>query len=323
MISPIADDLQRFGPDAPGTSETLGEAEARGYVRGVLRRHQENFAVATRLLPRHLRDDFAAVYAFCRWADDLGDDPALRGRHLDLLAWWRDELHACFAGEPRHPVFLALRPTVEKHDLPRRPFDDLIDAFVQDQSVTRYETWDQLLGYCRRSADPVGRLVLRMWSVRDDEADALADATCTALQLTNFWQDVRRDILERDRVYLPREIASAHGLDLDTLVELTRRDAAAQAGSGDGFREQLPHFRGAVREAVGRTWPLFERGRALWVRVPRRQRVDLRLFTLGGEAVLRRIERRDYDTWTARPRVGRWARAGLVLRAVSGVAAGG
>ncbi|MEM6855841.1 MAG: squalene/phytoene synthase family protein, partial [Planctomycetota bacterium] len=143
MPRPILRELDTFGPDR---CDAMTVVQARQYTREITKANRENFSVASRLLPRELRDDFHAVYAFCRWADDLGDAPGIADdpqRALGLLAWWRDELDRCFAGSPRHPVFVALGPTIEKHDLPRQPFADLIDAFVQDQTVNRYATWDQ------------------------------------------------------------------------------------------------------------------------------------------------------------------------------------
>ncbi len=208
-VNPI-DQLSVYGP---GKCQSLpgGVDEARNWCRRLAHGRYENFSVLSALVPHDLRDDFAAVYAFCRWADDLGDEVGDTNRSLELLAWWRSELQLCFEGRPRHPVFLALQPTIEKHDLPIEPFDALIRAFEQDQSVTRYETWRQVLDYCTRSADPVGRLVLMVCGERrDDETFALSDKICTALQLTNHWQDVKRDILERDRIYIPREFYDPH-----------------------------------------------------------------------------------------------------------------
>lgn len=350
MPRPILRELDTFGPDR---CDPLSVAEARAYTRDITRANRENFSVASRMLPQALREDFHAVYAFCRWADDLGDAPPAPGnldkasgsqgratqdptRSLELLAWWREELAACYAGRPRHPVFVALAPTIETHDLPQQPFADLIDAFVQDQTVNRYETWDQLLDYCQRSANPVGRLVLRLYGERSDTSDELADATCTALQLTNFWQDVRRDILERNRVYLPAEIAATHGLEIEAMVRLTKLDDAVRcracgsgvlagaglsdaiSGGGGGLGELMPAYRATLHAVVQKTWPLFDEGRDLWPRIEPRFRGDLKLFTLGGEAVLRKIERRSYDTWTQRPRIGKLTKAKLVLRVAAG-----
>jgi len=204
-MSAVLEQLDTFGPQR---CEQLTYEQADEYTRRLARTQYENFTVVSWLLPVRLRADFQHVYAFCRWADDLGDETGDTDRSHELLAWWRDELTACYQGDPRHPVFVALAPTIEQHDIPRKPFDDLIDAFVQDQTVTRYDTWDQAIDYCTRSADPVGRLVLYLCGYRDAQRQQFSDATCTALQLINFWQDVRRDIIERDRVYVPRDIAS-------------------------------------------------------------------------------------------------------------------
>ncbi|MEX0885419.1 MAG: squalene synthase HpnC [Phycisphaeraceae bacterium] len=324
MASIVLDQLATFGPHH---CRQLDRAQADRYTAALTRAHGENFTVVSWLLPRRLRADFRHVYAFCRWADDLGDETGDTARSLELLAWWRDELARCYAGRPRHPVFVALEPTIERHDIPRKPFDDLIDAFVQDQQVTRYDTFEQVLDYCTRSADPVGRLVLYLCGHHDAERQRLSDATCTALQLANFWQDVRRDIVERDRVYLPADVAHRHGLHVGMMVNAVRLDAdpanaacgsCASAGPGAGMRAMLPAYRGAIRELVRRTWPLFERGRGLWPLVEPGIRTDIKLFTLGGEAVLRRIERINYETLLRRPRIGRATKAALLVRALAG-----
>ncbi|MAE66531.1 MAG: squalene synthase HpnC [Phycisphaeraceae bacterium] len=300
-------------------------AQAADYTRRLTRTHYENFTVVSWLLPRDLKDDFRHVYAFCRWADDLGDEVGDPERSRELLGWWRRELDACYDGRPRHPVFVALRSTIERRDIPRRPFDDLIDAFVQDQEVRRYDTWDQVLDYCTRSANPVGRLVLYLCGHRDERRQRLSDATCTALQLANFWQDVRRDVLERDRIYISRDVAEEHDLDLEQMAlqvrhdESRRQDGAARGGGpapdANGAAALLPPFRATVRAVVDRTWPLFRDGRRLLPLVRRDVRMDIRLFTLGGESILRKIERRGYDTFHGRPSLGKPARLALMVRA--------
>ena len=325
MGSAILDQLDTYGPDH---CEALSYEDAAAYTRRLARSHYENFTVVSWLLPRHLRDDFRHVYSFCRWADDLGDETGDPQRSLQLLAWWRRELDACYEDCPRHPVFVALNRTIRRHDIPREPFDHLIDAFEQDQRVNRYDTWQQVLDYCRRSADPVGRLVLYLCGYRDSERQQLADATCTALQLANFWQDVRRDILERDRVYIPHDVAAAHGLDIPLMVEAVRASAAGDGscescGSGRGLplagmRVIRPAFCATMKDLVERTQGLFEQGRGLWPLVDPAVRTDIKLFTLGGEAVLRRIRRMGYDTLEHRPTLGRWTRLGLLLRAMFG-----
>ncbi|MEM9789515.1 MAG: squalene synthase HpnC [Planctomycetota bacterium] len=308
----IENELRQFGPgvDHPPVSPEAADA----YVRRLALGHYENFSVLSWFVPRELRGDFAAVYAFCRWADDLGDElgdgPEDRARGVELLGWWQAELEACFAGRTRHPVYVALARTVERHRLPIEPFADLVDAFVQDQRVTRYATWEQVVDYCRRSADPVGRIVLRLWGHHDAELDRLSDRTCTALQLVNFWQDVRRDIVERDRVYLPADLAAAHGLNLEAM--------AADVRAGRPTDPHEPAARAAIRDACERTAPLFAEGRTLLDRVEPRHRPTLELFSLGGEAVMHAIERQRYDTLRHRPALGKPAKLCLLGRALIG-----
>ena len=310
----ILDQLDTFGPQR---CRQLTYPQADAYTRKLARSHYENFTVASWLLPRRLRAGFRHVYCFCRWADDLADEAGDPARALELLDWWRDELDRCYAGRPRHPVFVALSPTIERSELERRPFDDVLDAFVQDQRVTRYETFAQVLDYCTRSANPVGRLVLQLCGYRDDQRRQLSDATCTALQLTNFWQDVRRDIVERDRVYLPRDVAEAHGLDIDLMVEAVRTSAAGAAAAA-GMSAIATPCRAALRDLVGRTASLFAQGRALWPLLSPDVRPDVKLFTRGGESVLRLIRGQGYDTLERRPRLGVSTKAGLILRAAWG-----
>lgn len=324
MASTILNELETFGPER---CKQLDYGQAVDYTRRLARSHYENFSVVGWLLPRRLRDDFRNVYAFCRWADDLADESGDPNRNLQLLDWWRCELDACYDQRPRHPVFIALGPTIQKHDIPRKPFDDLIDAFQQDQTVNRYQSWDQVLDYCTRSAEPVGRIVLYLCGYRDEQRQRLSDATCTALQLTNFWQDVRRDILERDRVYVPSLIASQHSLDIETMVNAVRIDADAEpcescvrSGSvgSAGMRAIRPAFRSTLKELVKRTWPLFECGRRLWPMVAPDVRLDIELFTRGGESILKMIQRQQCDTLQRRPKLGRSRKITLLVRALIG-----
>ena len=189
-----------------------GPADAERRTRQLAHSHYENFSVVSLLLPRALRQDFCNIYAFCRVADDLGDELGDRDASAAALASLREKLLACHAGDADAVLFVALRETLRRHAIPPEPFLDLIDAFEQDQRVTRYATYAELLDYCRRSANPVGRLVLYLSGYGDAERQRLSDATCTALQLANFWQDVRRDLLDRDRVYLPAEDMARFGV---------------------------------------------------------------------------------------------------------------
>jgi squalene synthase HpnC len=277
--------------------------EARDYTRWLATHHYENFHVVSFLLPRRLHQDFYNVYAYCRSADDLGDETGDRAESLRLLEWWRAELDALYRGRATHPVFVALLTTVERYGIPREPFSDLIDAFVQDQTVTRYRTWEELFGYCRRSANPVGRLVLYLCGYRDAERQRLSDATCTALQLANFWQDVAVDLL-KDRVYLPLEVLDRHGY---TVEELFARRAA-------------PAFRAAMRDAVAQARALFLEGLPLVRMVNPRLALDLDLFSRGGMRVLDKIERCGYDVLAARPAISKAERVRLLLASLARLA---
>lgn len=285
------------------------------YTRGLAGGHYENFHVVSRVLPRRLRDDFSSVYAFCRWADDLGDETGDPAESLRLLEWWQRELEECFAGRPRHPVFAALREAAQRHGLPIKPFADLIDAFKQDQRVVRYETWEEVLDYCTRSANPVGRLVLMMCGYRDEERLALSDQTCSALQLVNFWQDVRRDILERGRVYVPMETARRNGLEVERMVECVMQDKTPNEAMKKAYRPTLV-------ELCDKTEPMFAEGRRLWRMVSRDVRPAMQLFTLGGEAVLKKIRGCDYGTLERRPKLGRWDKMRLMVRVLAAIKLG-
>jgi squalene synthase HpnC len=302
MPSIVLQQLDRFGPNH---CEQLTPHEAAAYAHDLATSHYENFTVTSRLLPRRLRPHFAAVYAFCRWADDLGDEVGNTRKSLELLDWWRDELTRCYAGQPRHPVFVAMEPTIRQFDIPSTPFENLIDAFVQDQTVLRYETWDQVVDYCTRSADPVGRLVLYMCGHADAQRQQLSDRTCTALQLVNFWQDIRRDIVERDRIYIPAEVLTTHGLSHEDLVAHVKGEKTCDASP-------------VVRELVERTWPLFGEGRQLWPLLAGDVRPSVKLFTLGGEAVMRSIEHIDYQTLDQRPSLSKATKLRLMAGAMWG-----
>jgi len=274
--------------------------EARAYTRWLATHHYENFHVVSLLLPKRLHQDFYNVYSFCRWADDLGDEIGDTAESLRLLAWWRGELQAMCAGQARHPVFVALAGTVREFSLPVTLFDDLIKAFEQDQTITRYRNFEELFQYCRYSANPVGRLVLGLCGYRDAERQVLSDATCTALQLANFWQDVIVD-LKKDRVYLPLDLLEAHGYPLEALFA----------------RKFDQRFRAALREAVNVTRDLFVKGLPLADSVDRRLAIDLELFSRGGLRVLEKIERQDYDVLGSRPAISKVERVALLLSALT------
>ncbi len=278
-------------------------AEARDYTRWLATHHYENFHVVSFLLPKRLHQDFYNVYAYCRWADDLGDEMGDRAESLRLLDWWRTELDAMYRGHATHPVFVALLDTVREHQIPHQPFADLIQAFVQDQTVTRYRNWDEVLAYCRYSANPVGRLVLYLCGYSDEERQRLADATCTALQLANFWQDVTVD-LQKDRIYIPLDVMERHGYTVEELFA----------------RRFTPAFREVMRELVEKARGLFLEGAPLVGRLDRRMALDIDLFNRGGMSVLRKIERQGYNVLAARPAISKAERVGLLLGSLVRVA---
>jgi squalene synthase HpnC/squalene synthase HpnD len=281
MQTPAELEIAR-GMPLPGCSVT----EAQRYTRRLATHHYENFNVVSWLLPRRQRQNFYDLYAYCRWADDLGDEVADPSRALELLDGWDQELRTCYAGNPSHPVFVALRQTIRACNIPIGPFSDLLVAFRQDQTVRRYPTWNGVLDYCRYSANPVGRLVLYLCGYRDAERHQFSDATCTALQLANFWQDVGRD-LDKGRIYIPLEALAAHGLTEDDIV--ARR-----------FDERYVSL---MKELIARTRDLFEEGMPLAERVDSTLRVDIEMFSRGGLAVLDSIEAIGYNTLQHRPSI--------------------
>ncbi|MCC7494155.1 MAG: squalene synthase HpnC [Fimbriimonadaceae bacterium] len=287
-------DLARTTPASP--------VAARQFCAQLTRQHYENFTVVSWFLPGPLRQHFANVYAYCRVSDDLADEVSAPDEALRLLAAWREGLHAMYAGQATHPVFVALQETVDAFEIPQQPFDDLLDAFVQDRHQSRYQTWEQVLDYCTRSANPVGRLVLYLGGYRDPERQGLSDCTCTALQLANFWQDVRRDWVERERVYLPQEDLDQYGVSLDQI-------AAGRC---------TPQYRELLRWECARTYELFRAGLPLLETLDRRLRRDVTLFSAGGWSILDRIARQDYDTLSRRPALGKVGKVALMLRVLTG-----
>ena len=273
---------------------------ARAFCRAVAARHYENFPVVSLLVPRRLRQDFANVYAFARWSDDLADESRDAEEASARLAAWRRGLEACFRGCPEHPVYVALAETVERARLPIEPFRDLLDAFEQDQCTTRYATRASLVDYCRRSADPVGRIVLALDGCRDPESMLLSDSICTGLQLVNFGQDLRRDRLA-GRVYAPAEDLDRHGVSPEDL-------AAPVASAG---------VRDLTRALVGWARECFDAGSGLTTRAPRSLRPAISAFLGGGRAIADAIERQGWDTLSRRPVVGPWTKTKLL----AGVAA--
>lgn len=277
--------------------------------------HYENFSVISRLLPREHEMDFAAVYAFCRTADDAADERGDKDISLTELAEMHRQVDRCAAGQPVDgPYFPALSVVMQRHAVPAELFHRLLSAFERDQHQSRYETWDDLLTYCTGSADPVGRIVLLITghgiNPEIGEMFRLSDCTCTALQLANFWQDVVRDLLERDRIYLPQQIMREYGVT-ETAIRQMIEKQRADVG-----------FAALEQDLLARTRPLFNEGKGLWPYLQPRIKPAIQLFTAGGEAILHAIERQRYDVVVRRPAISRWRKASLAARAWIGLRLG-
>jgi squalene synthase HpnC len=280
----------------PARAPSLPDAYA--YCERLARTHYENFSVATWFLPKRLRQHFFNVYAYCRISDDLGDETGDTAASLELLDEWETELDACYTGSPRHPVFVALAGTVREFDIPKHEFSDLLRAFRQDQTVTRYESFEDLLGYCRYSANPVGHLVLYLGGYRDPDRQQLSDYTCTALQLANFWQDVSPDF-QKGRVYLPLEDLRRYGVTEATIAST----------------QNTSQFTELMRFEVQRARQWFDRGLPLVGKLSRELAIDVQLFSRGGQEILNAIERQGYAVLGNRPVISKSRKLTLVARA--------
>jgi len=303
--APLSSAWSALPPEYAIPDHAPSEAEAREYCRRLARSHYENFSVASWFLPEHLRQHFFNVYAYCRISDDLGDEVGDSAASLQLLDQWENELNACYDGDhtppPRHPVFVALAETVREFEIPKHEFADLLTAFRQDQSVGRYETFNDLLGYCRYSANPVGHLVLYVCGYRDSERQQFSDYTCTALQLANFWQDVSADFA-KGRIYLPLE-------DL-------RRFGVSEAVIRDG--ENTSAFCEMMEFEVERAREWFAQGVPLIGKVERALATDIELFSRGGQEILNAIERQGFAVLGRRPAISKTRKLALVARAALG-----
>jgi squalene synthase HpnC len=291
----FADDLERYGPQA-ANKEPLTLRQSRRYCRRLARRHYENFTVVSRLLPRRLRQHVCNLYAYCRWADDLADEIGDPQRSLALLAWWEAQLRGCYRGQVTHPVFVALAETIRTFDIPAEPFIDLLVAFRQDQRLARYESLQQLLEYCRYSANPVGRMVLYLGECHTPDRVRLADSICTGLQLANFWQDVAGD-WDHGRVYLPQVSCRRFGYDE---AMFARREC------NDAFRQLL-----AVHVDQAEGW--LREGLPLAAKMPPGLQLPVTLFVQGGLAILAAIRRQNYDVWARRPTLSKFEKLRLLI----------
>ncbi len=280
--------------------------EARAYCSHLARTHYENFSVATWFLPKRLRQHFCNVYAYCRISDDLGDEVGDTAASLELLDQWQRELDACYDGSPKHPVFVALAETVRQFDIPKHEFSDLLIAFRQDQTITRFETFNDVLGYCKYSANPVGHLVLYLCGYRDVERQQLSDYTCTALQLANFWQDVSVDY-EKGRIYLPLEDLRRFNVTEETIAQ----------------KQNTPAFCEMMKFEVERAQGWFRQGLPLVSKVNHELAIDLELFSRGGQEILNAIARQGFAVLGNRPAISKTRKLALVARAAVGKLTGG
>ncbi|GAB6164526.1 squalene synthase HpnC [Thermostilla marina] len=288
-------DLQQYGPTTPPQPISLRRAKA--YCRALARSRYENFTVVSRFVPRDLRQDFCNIYAWCRWADDLADETESPQQAAALLEWWQRELSACFAGNAVHPVTIALTETISRYAIPIEPFSDLLVAFRQDQQKFRYDTFEELIDYCRHSANPVGRLVLHLGRCATPERISLSDSICTGLQLANFWQDVAVDFA-RGRIYVPQSEFRRFHCD-PAVLEVGKIDAS---------------FRLLMHSLVDQAEAYLKRGVPLVAKMPGDLRVPTALFVAGGLAICRAIREVDYDIFDRRPELTKQQKFLLVVR---------
>lgn len=293
VSSSFAPHLQEWGPrHAP--CESLQQAEA--YCRSLATSHYENFPVASITLPKRLRQPMCNVYAFCRWADDLGDEVEKPSESIELLNWWQEQVEGCFAGRTTHPVFVALAKTISEFELSETPFLDLISAFRQDQTCHSYPTMELLEDYCRRSANPVGRIVLRLFGEDKTRQIELSDSVCTGLQLINFWQDVSRDA-DIGRTYIPQTLREEFGYD----------DSMRTA------RIENEPFRNMMKSLVDDARNHLEAGRELCGMLSGRLRLAIEMFYRGGLAIAAKIQANGYRSWSERPTLCKFDVARIAL----------
>jgi squalene synthase HpnC len=261
--------------------------------------HYENFPVASNLISSKLRKHVACLYSFARIADDFSDEPEYEGVRRERLMEWRENLRNINQKTPTHPVFIALKETLKTLNLPVQPFDDLLDAFLQDTVKSRYQNFDEVLDYCRRSANPVGRIVLMIHGYDDEGLFNLSDSICTGLQLANFWQDISVD-LKKDRIYIPQE----------DFTHFSYSEADLRMGVVN------ERFRNLMKFEVARVCRIFEQGQALPKKLSWPLSWEIRLTELGGRQILRKIRKQNYDTLNKRPTLTKWEWIPLLLRAV-------
>ncbi len=276
--------------------------QAFQYCERLTRDHYENFPVASLLVPREKRPFVCAIYSFARIADDYADEPGLTpAERIDSLTEWEEQLVDVYRGHTHHPVFIALRETIDRFEIPVELFQNLLCAFRSDVTTHRYGTFDELLGYCENSANPIGRLMLLLFNYRGEATMELSDSICTALQLTNFWQDVSVD-LKKDRVYIPLEDIREFGYSEEELLQ----------------RNAQPAFKDLMCYQVDRTREMFIEGKPLLTEVGSDLRMELRLTWKGGMRILRKIEEADYNVLARRPAISAFDKISLLLQGLFG-----
>jgi hydroxysqualene synthase len=267
------------------TARSWSVEESFAYCEKLATRHDENFPVGSYLIPKKLRPHVHNLYAFARVADDFADEPRYTDSvRMALLENWEAQLYQCFWRQPQHPVFIALKETIKRFDLPINLFQDLLMAFKMDVVKKRYPAFSDVLDYCRHSANPIGRLVLLLFGYRQDGLHSLSDSICTALQITNFWQDLMID-LDKGRIYIPKEDLQRFGYSVEELLARVYNDA----------------FKNLMRFEIGRTRDLFAQGQPLCSRVGRDLRFELHLICQGGQQILHLLEMQDYNIFSHRP----------------------
>lgn len=335
VAQPASSGWQSLPPEYAIPTHAPSLTEAQQYCSRLAHSHYENFSVVTWFLPKHLHQHFYNVYGYCRISDDLGDEVGDPQQSLALMDEWESELNATYVSlapqrlkpevlvgstgtpegvpvqdtdaaarnlaAPRHPVFIALRETIRECDIPRAPFADLLTAFRQDQTITRYPTFEDVLGYCKNSANPVGHLVLYLCGYRDAERQLLSDYTCTALQLANFWQDVAVDY-GKGRIYLPLDSLARFGVSESDIAE----------------RHATPQFLEMMKFEVARARDWFAKGLPLAGKVDKHLALDIELFSRGGLEILNAIERQGYDVLKSRPATSKPRKLWLLARAAVG-----
>ncbi len=279
-------DLSRYGPGIPRVPSCT-QKQARIYCRKFSRSHYENFLVTGWLIPRSLRQHFYNIYAYCRWSDNLADEVKVPDQRIPLLDWWEQQLETCYNGQAEHPVFVALAETIREFGIPIQPLRDLLTAFRQDQKQVRYQTFQDLLGYCQNSANPVGRLILYLGRCHRSELLPWSDSICTGLQLANFCQDIARDF-DLGRIYIPVESWNEFGY----------------AETDFKQRKVNKSFQAMLSYEVDRAEAYLVAGRPLVTHVPRGLSIQVNLFIEGGRSILKAIRKRNYDVWSHRPTVG-------------------